>query len=53
MVIISCIQSKCNPFDNQRKIKYNSTATGSDSRVNSAERPFMRKVRAPQGKDNG
>ena len=53
MDIISCIPQKCNPFDIRSKIKYNSSATGSDSRVSSAERPFMRKVRAPQGKDNG
>ena len=43
----------CNRFDNFEKIKYNNSATGLDSRAGSAERPSVRKVRAPQGKDNG
>ena len=51
--IISARERNCNPFDFFLQIKYNTCATGSDSRGRSAERPRMRKVRAPQGKDNG
>ena len=51
--IISARERNCNPFDFFLQIKYNTSATGSDSRGRSAERPRMRKVRAPQGKDNG
>ena len=51
--IISARERNCNPFDFFLQIKYNTSATESDSRGRSAERPRMRKVRAPQGKDNG
>ena len=51
--IISAWERNCNLFDFFLQIKYNTCATGSDSRGRSAERPRMRKVRAPQGKDNG
>ena len=40
-------------FDKMEKIKYNRKVTGTDSRVWEAKGSHMRKVRAPQGKDNG
>ena len=40
-------------YDKTPRGRYNSCATGTDSRGHSAERPCVRKVRAPQGKDNG
>ena len=40
-------------FDNSSEMRYNGPATRSDSRGGEAERPPVRKVRAPQGKDNG
>ena len=52
-IIITAKQKKCNPFDRRRKIKYTIKVTGTDSRVCGAKAPQMRKVRAPQGKNNG
>ena len=40
-------------FDKIEKIKYNRKVTGTDSRVAEAKASSMRKVRAPQGKNNG
>ena len=51
--IISARDKFCNPFDKRGEIKYNSEATGTDSRVTAPKGAFMRKVRAPQGKNNG
>ena len=40
-------------FDKMEKIKYNRKVTGTDSRVPAPKGVRMRKVRAPQGKNNG
>jgi len=40
-------------FDTSPLFFYNSWASKLDSRVGGAKGPSMRKVRAPQGKDNG
>ena len=40
-------------FDKMEKIRYNRKVTGTGSRVPGAKAPDMRKVRAPQGKNNG
>ncbi len=53
MDIIPSEKKFCNPFDKRGEIKYNSEATGTDSRVTAPKGAFMRKVRAPQGKNNG
>ena len=53
MDIIPCAKKFCNPFDKRREIKYNIQATGTDSRVTGPKGSLMRKVRAPQGKNNG
>lgn len=40
-------------FDSRPVFLYHSQASKLDSRVGGAKGPSMRKVRAPQGKDNG
>jgi len=40
-------------FDTLSLFFYNGQASKLDSRVDGAKGPSMRKVRAPQGKDNG
>ena len=43
----------CKMFDNSHIMQYNISATGSDSRGWAPKGTQVRKVRAPQGKDNG
>ena len=51
--IISFPEKNCNLFDILPSIGYNKRATGTDSRGVRPNGCIMRKVRAPQGKDNG